>query len=284
MWRRAGTTGYKGGVLVTQNGGKSWRPVSQDMGEAAVTHVLIDLSSNKDNRTLYACVFGKGVYKSVDGGKTWTQKNKGIDSREPFAWRIVENNKNKMLYLIVSRRSEDGSIGNELDGAVYRSIDGAESWEKISLPDGTNGPTSLVIDPEDTDRLLLSSWGRSTGDKFSPDTGGGVFISKDNGLSWRQALQKDQHIHDITFDARNHTYYACGFNGSAYRSEDRGETWIRIKGYNFKWGIRVHPDPRDSEKIFISTFGGGVWYGPAKGDENAAEDIVTPIPFTAGLK
>jgi hypothetical protein len=38
----------------------------------------------------------------------------------------------------------------------------------------------------------------------------------------------------------------------------------------------VDPDPRDPEKIFIITFGGGVWYGPAKGDENAAEDIITP--------
>jgi hypothetical protein len=88
---------------------------------------------------------------------------------------------------------------------------------------------------------------------------------------------KDQHIHDITYDPRNGTFYACGFNGSAYRSEDRGETWNRIKGYNFKWGKRVDPDPADPDKIFIITFGGGVWHGPARGDENAMEDIVTPV-------
>ena len=52
-----------------------------------------------------------------------------------------------MLYLIVSRRSDDGSIGNDQDGAIYRSDDEAESWEKIPLPAGTNGPTSLVTDP-----------------------------------------------------------------------------------------------------------------------------------------
>jgi photosystem II stability/assembly factor-like uncharacterized protein len=176
----------------------------------------------------------------------------------------------------VSRRSEDGSIGNEQDGAIYFSDNGAESWVKMSLPAGTNGPTSLVIDPENTNRLLLSAWGRSTIGQFSPDTGGGIFLSKDNGMTWKQVLEKDQHIHDITFDARNNTYYACGFNGSAYRSDNQGETWIRLKGYNFKWGKRVDPYPRDPEKIFIITFGGGVWYGPAKGDENAAEDIITP--------
>ncbi len=277
MWRRNGIAGYEGGILVTEDGGKSWQPVSKDIGEAAMTHVLVDPSSNKETRTLYACAFGKGVYKSVDGGKTWKQKNNGIDGKEPFAWRIVKNDKNRRLFLIVSRRREDGSIGNEQDGAIYISDDGAESWVKMSLPAGTNGPTSLVIDPANTDRLLLSAWGRSTMGQFSPDTGGGIFLSKDNGKTWKQVLEKDQHIHEITFDTRNNTYYACGFNGSAYRSDDQGETWIRLKGYNFKWGKRVDPDPRDPEKIFIITFGGGVWYGPAKGDENAAEDIVTPI-------
>jgi photosystem II stability/assembly factor-like uncharacterized protein len=277
MWRRTGVAGYEGGILVTKDGGKSWQPVSKNIGEAAMTHVLIDPSSNKEARTLYACAFGKGVYKSVDGGSTWKQKNKGIDGKEPFAWRIVKDDKNRRLFLIVSRRSENGSIGNEQDGAIYLSDDGAESWVKMSLPAGTNGPTSLVIDPGNTNRLLLSAWGRSTMGQFSPDVGGGIFLSKDNGKTWKQVLEKDQHIHDITFDARNNTYYACGFDGSAYRSDNQGETWIRLKGYNFKWGKRVDPDPRDPEKIFIITFGGGVWYGPAKGDENAAEDILTPI-------
>lgn len=90
-------------------------------------------------------------------------------------------------------------------------------------------------------------------------------------------MSNDQHIHDITYDPRNKTYYACGFNGSAYRSADKGESWTRIKGYNFKWGKRVDPDTSDPDKIFIITFGGGVWHGPAKGDANSTEDIVTPV-------
>jgi photosystem II stability/assembly factor-like uncharacterized protein len=277
MWRRSGISHYEGGIVVTDDAGKTWNPVSNDIGESALTHILIDPSGNKDSRTLYACAFGKGVYKSTDGGKSWVQKNKGIEGKEPFAWRIERSDKSGELFLVVCRRSDDGSIGNELDGAIYRSSDGAESWTKMDLPQGTNGPMSLVIDPDNSDNILLSAWGRVSPGQFTPDTGGGIFLSEDNGKTWKQTLAEDQHIHDITYDKRTGTFYACGFNGSAYRSEDRGESWKRIKGYNFKWGKRVDPDPTDPEKIFIITFGGGVWHGPAKGDANAKEDIITPI-------
>lgn len=277
MWAKNSVSKYNGGIVLTEDGGKTWKPVSTDIGEAAITHILIDETSNKESRTLYACAFGKGVYKSVDGGKTWKQKNIGILGKEPFAWRITRREKDGVLFLIVSRRSEDGSIGNEMDGAIYRSDDGAETWKPVTLPAGTNGPTSLIIDPENANRIIISAWGKTTKGRFSGDTGGGIFLSNDDGKTWQHVLEKDQHIHDITYDPRVKVYYACGFNGSAYRSEDFGTTWKRIKGYNFQWGKRVDLDARDPEKIFVITFGGGVWYGPAKGDERAAEDIVTPV-------
>lgn len=274
MWRKNGVKGYKGGILISEDAGKTWKPVSSDIGEGAVTHLLIDPSDGgAGSRTLYACVFGKGVYKSQDGGKTWVQKNKGIESAEPFAWRIVKREKDNTLFLVVSRRSDDSSIGTTGDGALYRSADGGDTWTRMKLPPGTNGPTSLAFDPERPYRLILSAWGRRTTGRFSPDTGGGIFISGDDGDTWTPVLQSDQHIHDITYDSRNGRFYSCGFNGSAYRSEDSGKTWARIRGYNFKWGKRVEPDPVDPGKIFIVTFGGGVWHGPAEGDEAAAEDI-----------
>jgi photosystem II stability/assembly factor-like uncharacterized protein len=277
MWRRHGLNGFNGGILVTVDGGISWQVTSQDIGEAAMTHILIDPASTVKSRTLYACAFGKGVYKSTDGGKSWKLKNNGIEGNEPLAWSMVRRSQDGALFLIVNRSSETGHIGTYQDGALYRSDDGAENWVKTGLPPETNCPTSLIIDPANPDKFLLSAWGRNTENQTHSCIGGGIFVSEDGGRTWTQTLQKDQFIHDLTYDPRNKMYYACGFSSSAYRSEDQGKSWIRIKGFNHKLGRRVDIDPGNPSMVYISTYGGGVWHGPASGDERAAEDIVTPV-------
>jgi photosystem II stability/assembly factor-like uncharacterized protein len=193
----------------------------------------------------------------------------------------LARDKNGTLYLILARRSEDGSFGNAQDGALLRSRDGAEHWEEIALPKGVNGPNGLAIDAENPNRLYLAAWGRSTKDGA---VDGGIFVSDDGGNSWRNVLSQDQHVYDITVDPRDSkVLYACGFESSAWRSTDRGETWQRIRGFNFKWGHRVIPDPHDPSRIYITTFGGSVWRGPATGDPQAAEDIATPsLAYSVG--
>jgi photosystem II stability/assembly factor-like uncharacterized protein len=171
---------------------------------------------------------------------------------------------------VVARRSEGGRIGDAGDGALYRSTDGAEHWEKMTLPEGTNGPNGLAVDPGDPRRLYLAAWGVL---HVGGDTGGGVFLSTDAGGSWRAVLKESSHVYDVTIDPRDPSLlYACGFDRGVYRSTDRGETWRRLRGFNFKWGHRVIPDPYDRGRIYVTTFGGGVWVGPAGGDPTAAED------------
>ncbi len=278
MWRNLDMSDYKGGVVTSETGGKTWKVTSGDIGEAALTHIILDPDSDPGNRTLYVCSFGKGVYKSEDGGVSWEQKNKGIEGPQPAAWRLTRRNDGE-LFLVVFRKSDDGSIGNDRDGALYRSSDGAESWMKMKMPEGVNGPSNVLVDPENPAHILLSAWGRNGENRFSSDRGGGIFLSGNDGASWTPVLQKDQHIHDLTLDPASGTFYAAGFNSSAYRSEDKGLTWQRIKGYNFKWGKRVQPDPANPDLVYIITFGGGVWHGPAKGDKDALEDIITPLPW-----
>jgi hypothetical protein len=274
MWRRTDPARFKGGVAVSTDGARHWIVSNRGMEESAITHVLMDPKSPKGRRTLYATAFGRGVYKSTDNGASWTPANKGLaaDShKQLFAWRLTLV-PDGTLYLVVARRSERGAIGDLDDGALYRSTDGALSWTRVALPAGTNGPNGLTVDPENAKRLYLSAWGVMRPDG---DTGGGIFLSTDAGASWRSVLKDAQHVYDVTVDPRDpKRLYACGFDQSAFRSSDRGETWQRIRGYNFRWGQRVIPDPKDATKIYVTTFGGSVWHGPAAGDSTATEDVV----------
>src|SRR4029079_13683348 len=272
MWRHNSPLSYKGGVCRSEDGGKHWAKANSGMDETAPTHILLDPTSPPNARVLYVAAFGRGVYKSTDDGKTWTVKNQGITQSQPFAWRLARAS-DGTLYVVIARRSEDGSIGNAGDGALYRSTDGAEHWERVTLPQGTNGPNGLTVDPKSPDRLYLAAWARASG---IHGEGGGIFLSEDGGKNWKQVLDKDRHVYDVTVDTVDpNVLYAAGFESSAWRSTDRGAHWTRIPGFNFKWGQRVVPDPQDRGKIYITTFGGSVWHGSVDGEQKVV-DIATP--------
>jgi photosystem II stability/assembly factor-like uncharacterized protein len=272
MWRGRSPRSYAGGVCRSEDGGRTWIPSYYGMDQTAPVHVLLDPASPKSARVLYAAAFGRGVYKSSDGGQTWETRNNGIAQQEPFAWRLARAAEGT-LYLIIARRSEDGSIGNAGDGAIYKSSNGAESWSPMPLPAGVNGPNGLAIDPRDPRRMYLAAWARAAG---THGEGGGIYLSSDGGQTWRNALDRDRHVYDVTIDpAHPDLLYACGFESSAWRSTDRGVHWTRIPGFNFKWGHRVIPDPEDQGKVYITTFGGSVWHGAVNGTE-ALADIDTP--------
>jgi photosystem II stability/assembly factor-like uncharacterized protein len=272
MWRHRSVLDYKGGVCRSDDGGETWVKSNDGMDETAPTHIVVDPASPPDARVLYVAAFGRGVYKSSDGGHSWGLKNKGISQSQPLAWRLTLD-PSGTLYVILARRSEDGSIGNDGDGAIYRSRDRAENWEPVSLPAGTNGPNGLALDPRLPNRLYLAAWARATG---THGDGGGVFLSEDGGKNWRQVLDRDRHVYDVTVDLREPDWlYAAGFESSAWRSLDRGEHWSRIPGFNFKWGHRVAPDPADRHWVYVTTFGGSVWHGAVDG-KPAPLDIRTP--------
>jgi len=272
MWRTRSTTKYRGGVCVSTDGGRTWKPSNSGMPETAPTHILLDPASPAGHRTLWVAAMGRGVYKSTDDGATWTLKNQGITQNLPLAWRLARA-KDGTLYLAIARRSEDGSIGTSGDGALYKSTDGAESWTPVKLPADVNAPNGLAIDPNNPQRLYLATWTRAAG---VHGTGGGIFLSEDGGKNWKNVLDRDQHVYDVTIDPRDaNILYAAGFESSAWRSSDRGEHWTRIPGFNFKWGQRVMADPADPKMIYISTFGGGVWHGASSGDKRRP-DIATP--------
>jgi len=275
MWRSHGSGHFSGGVAVSTDGGDHWQPIRAGIPSHSITHILLDPSSPVGNRTLYACAFGLGVYKSTDNGKSWTQKNDGIAGEEPFAWRITPS-QDGSLYLVVARRSEGKNPSPSGAGAIYRSTDKAEHWQLVAMPSGVTGPTGLEVDPRNPQHLYLTAWGEEG--EFA-DRNGGAYASDDGGKTWRTLFTQSQHVYDLTIDPHHpDTLYVTGFDAAAYRSTDRGARWSRIKGYGFKWGHRIFIDPNDPSQIYVTTFGGGVWHGPAVGTTNTPEAILTPVP------
>jgi photosystem II stability/assembly factor-like uncharacterized protein len=274
VWNRTQPKDFTGGVAITADGGRTWSKSNHGMPESAITHILLDPRSSREARILYAAAFGRGVFKSVDGGRNWILLRQGMSGDEPFIWRLALDSAGT-LYAVAVRRSDPHRRNPAVEGALYRSDDGGESWRPVPLPAPVTGPTGLAIDPKDPGRLYLAVWGRS-----HPDDGpaaGGIYLSTNQGTHWKRVLDRDDHIYDITIDPRDsRILYACGFESSVWKSRDRGATWQRLRGFNFKWGHRVVVDPRRADQIWVTTFGGSVWRGPADGDPRSTDDILTP--------
>jgi len=267
----------KGGICISVDGGKSWTPSNKGMGfDSPATSIVLDTKSAPGTRTLYASVYNKGVFKSTDDGKTWKLKNNGIEgSKCAFELTLVNNG---ALFLTVSPTpvyKNGKKERNFYSGSVYKSTDGAESWIKLNVTKEPLFPNGIDYDRQNPNRIYLGCWAnidlsdlvggnfaKATGGNEAIDMEGGIFLSEDGGNRWISIFDKDQYIYDVTVDPYHPgRVYCCTFNKAAYRSDDYGKTWGKIKGYDFHWGHRIVIDPNDTEKIYITTFGSSVWHG-----------------------
>lgn len=266
-----------GGVCVSTDGGRNWQPTVQGMGgNSPATSIIIDPTSPAGHRTLYVTVYNKGVFKSTDDGNTWQLKNTGIDSNT-CAFKITRASDGS-LFLTVSPtpQHKDGKKGAAFyPGAVYKSTNGAESWVKLSIASGLLFPNGVSVDPANPKRVYVSCWAdvtlsdlvggdvaKANGGNRELHTPGGIFMSEDGGNTWKSIFDDKQYVYDVTVDPYHPGRLYCNtFNKAAWRSNDFGHTWHKIKGYDFHWGHRVMVDENDHEKVYITTFGSSVWHG-----------------------
>lgn len=267
MFGGDGFDDFSGGVALSEDSGRTWVRSSSGMSENSVcTNILIDPASPVNSRVLYVSMMGKGISKSTDGGKTWILANKGLGDNL-FAWELRRNARGRIFALFA--RGLMG--GNTIDGTIYYSDNGAESWVKVTLPAGVNGPHDLLIDPVHPEVMYLSCWPHAAD---GTDRDGGVLKTEDGGLTWKLVFDDRVRVNSAGMDkAVPGIIYINTFQNAAYRSTDAGTSWKRIEGYRFKWGQKAIPDVNNPGMLFLSTYGGSVFYGPAGGVPGIKDDI-----------
>ena len=198
---------YKGGVCRSDDGGKTWKQSNKGMDETGATHILLDPDSPVDNRVLYVAGFGRGVYKSSDGGRTWSLKNQGITQTQPFAWRLARSS-DGVLYAL--DRATFGRWKHRQCGRRRPvSLDGrSRTLAASQLPEGSNAPNGLAIDPRLAQIACTLPCGHVP--QASTATAAAFSFPKMRGKTWKQVLEKDRHIYDITIDPSDSEYFVRG--------------------------------------------------------------------------
>ena len=274
MFRRGDPARYPGGVCLSEDSGETWRPIMNGLEEAGCPHIVLDTSSPPGNRTLYVLSFGRGLYKSTDDGASWNLHNQGLPADNLNAWRLAGDPPGDM-YLLIFRNFKDGK---SIPGGIFRTTDGATTWERLPVSDEMPAPNDLCLAPDDPNVMYAAGWPITLPDRVAR---GGILKTTDAGKTWERLPFPGEYVYAVSIDPRDPgVIYATAWHHGVFRSEDGGLTWARLGGANFGWPHRVVFDPFDADKIYLTTFGGSVWHGPKLGSPGFGPDIIDLPPVT----
>jgi photosystem II stability/assembly factor-like uncharacterized protein len=259
--------GVAGGVWKTTNGGLTWTPMTDKTGIMSVGAIAVAPS---DPNVIYvgtgeSCIrgnisYGDGMYKSLDGGKTWTHI--GLEDSQHIA-KIIVHPANPDVVYVAALGHAYGE--NEMRG-VFRSNDGGKTWQKILYKDTKSGAIDLVFDPSNPHVLFAGLWEahRTPWTMVSGGPGSGLYKSSDDGATWKRLEGHGLpsgvlgRIGVAVSGADSNRVYAIieAEKGGIYGSEDAGETWHLINpDHRFtqrSWYFHhIFADPKSVDTIYV---------------------------------
>ena len=261
-----GTTG--GGLWKTEDAGISWQNISDgffntsSVGAVAVSEsdnniVLVGMGESPVRGVMTSS--GDGVYKSVDGGDTWTHL--GLENTKHISQVRIHPSDPDIIYV-----SAQGSpyAGTE-DRGIYRTYDGGKNWEKVLYVDANSGAVDLAMDYNNPRILYASFWDHQRLPWYvrSGGEGSGIWKSTDGGDTWKkldQGLPKSVmgKIGVTVSRANPKLVYAIieSEEGGLYRSDDAGESWrlvndervLRARSWYY---MHIYADPSDENVVYV---------------------------------
>jgi photosystem II stability/assembly factor-like uncharacterized protein len=262
-----GATG--GGLWKTTNGGTSWAPVTDHQISSSSVGAVAVCAADPD--VVYMgmgevdlrgdVIPGDGVYKTADGGKTWTHLGLA-DTQMIGKIRIDPTDCNRAYVAALGH-----AFGPNIERGVFRTTDGGASWQRVLYRDDRTGAVDLSMDLSNPNVLYAAMWQASRKFWLLDDggPGSGLFKSTDGGTTWTELTD---HLGlpagpvgkigvSVSGADPNRVYALVEANGGGlFRSDDGGATWalvstdadIRQRGFYFS---KVFADSTNADRVYI---------------------------------
>ncbi|HLV96194.1 MAG TPA: hypothetical protein VKS44_13460 [Candidatus Acidoferrales bacterium] len=295
-----------GGVWKSMNGGTTFKPIFDKEGSQSIGAIAIDPSSPKtiwvgtgESWTRNSVSIGDGIYKSTDGGDSWT--NMGLKDSERIAKILIDPKDGNTVYACVP-----GKLWSDSDDrGVYKTNDGGKSWTKILKgSNASTGCSMMSMNSRDPKTIFAGMWDfrrkgwtfRSGGENATAPSGSGLFMSADSGASWTDLDEKSAkglppkpwgRIAVTIAPSNPDVVFALieSPNSALYRSGDGGKTWERRDASQMMiwrpfYFANLIVDPKDENKIYkpdggliLSTDGGRSFGGISGGAHGDFHDV-----------
>lgn len=254
-----------GGVWKTTNSGTTWQPIFDREGSFSIGYITLD---PKDSNTLWVGTgennsqrsvgYGDGVYKSTNGGRTWTHM--GLKASEHIGKILIDPRDSNVVY--VAAQGPLWSSGG--DRGLYKSTDGGKKWDAVLTVDDNTGVTDVILDPANPDHLLAATYQRRrhVWTLINGGPGSAIHRSTDGGKTWKKvtaglpntelgriglamAPSDPKIIYAIVEAAEQ--------KGGIFRSADGGNTWERRNPFDSQGQYYSHlvVDPKNSDRIYV---------------------------------